>query len=231
MARVRWHEPMSAHTSWRAGGPADMFFLPRDVEDLAAFLRALPADGAGVLGRSRQQSAGARRRHSRRGDRHCRRLHPHRAPFAEPHLLPGERAVRAHRARLRALGPGAGGVLRRHSRNLWWRAGDECRRLRRRDLAARAAASKPSTAAASGARAQPQEFRSAIATSSRSSRAAQAAARGVVPVRGIAIRAAARGEPRNTVRSLTERRRRPSRSGAGAAARCSRIRPAIMPRA
>src|ERR1035441_8841398 len=43
MPRVRWHESMSAHTSWRAGGPADMLFLPRDIEDLAAFLRALPA--------------------------------------------------------------------------------------------------------------------------------------------------------------------------------------------
>jgi len=43
MTRVRWHEPMSLHTSWRAGGPADMFFLPRDIEDLAAFLRVLPA--------------------------------------------------------------------------------------------------------------------------------------------------------------------------------------------
>jgi len=42
--RVREHEPMSAHTSWRIGGPADVFFMPRDVEDLAAFLRALPAD-------------------------------------------------------------------------------------------------------------------------------------------------------------------------------------------
>jgi UDP-N-acetylmuramate dehydrogenase len=41
MPRMRWHEPMSAHTSWRVGGPADMFFTPRDVEDLAAFLRAL----------------------------------------------------------------------------------------------------------------------------------------------------------------------------------------------
>jgi UDP-N-acetylmuramate dehydrogenase len=44
MTRVRWHEPMSAHTSWRAGGPADMFFIPRDIEDLSAFLRALPAN-------------------------------------------------------------------------------------------------------------------------------------------------------------------------------------------
>jgi UDP-N-acetylmuramate dehydrogenase len=42
--RVRYDEPMSAHTSWHAGGPADVFFSPRDVEDLAAFLRALPAD-------------------------------------------------------------------------------------------------------------------------------------------------------------------------------------------
>jgi UDP-N-acetylmuramate dehydrogenase len=42
MTRVRWHEPMSSHTSWRVGGPADMFFLPRDIEDLSAFLRVLP---------------------------------------------------------------------------------------------------------------------------------------------------------------------------------------------
>jgi UDP-N-acetylmuramate dehydrogenase len=43
-SRVRLHEPMSAHTSWRVGGPADVFFTPRDVDDLAAFLRALPLD-------------------------------------------------------------------------------------------------------------------------------------------------------------------------------------------
>jgi UDP-N-acetylmuramate dehydrogenase len=42
--RIRFHEPMSAHTSWRAGGPADMFFVPRDLEDLASFLRVLSAD-------------------------------------------------------------------------------------------------------------------------------------------------------------------------------------------
>ena len=44
--RVRYDEPMSAHTSWRAGGPADVLFAPRDVADLSAFLRALPADVA-----------------------------------------------------------------------------------------------------------------------------------------------------------------------------------------
>jgi UDP-N-acetylmuramate dehydrogenase len=42
--RVRRDEPMSKHTSWRVGGPADVFFTPRDRDDLAAFLRALPAD-------------------------------------------------------------------------------------------------------------------------------------------------------------------------------------------
>jgi UDP-N-acetylmuramate dehydrogenase len=42
--RVRYDEPMSAHTSWHSGGPADVFFTPRDVEDLANFLRLLPDD-------------------------------------------------------------------------------------------------------------------------------------------------------------------------------------------
>jgi UDP-N-acetylmuramate dehydrogenase len=43
-ARVRYSEPMSAHTSWHAGGPAEAHFTPRDRDDLAAFLRALPAE-------------------------------------------------------------------------------------------------------------------------------------------------------------------------------------------
>jgi UDP-N-acetylmuramate dehydrogenase len=42
-ARVRYDEPMSAHTSWRAGGNAQVYFAPRDADELAAFLRALPA--------------------------------------------------------------------------------------------------------------------------------------------------------------------------------------------
>ena len=40
--RVRFDEPMSRHTSWHVGGPADTFFEPRDRADLAAFLQALP---------------------------------------------------------------------------------------------------------------------------------------------------------------------------------------------
>jgi UDP-N-acetylmuramate dehydrogenase len=42
--RVRRHEPLSRHTSWHAGGPAEVFFNPRDRADLAAFLRTLPED-------------------------------------------------------------------------------------------------------------------------------------------------------------------------------------------
>jgi len=42
--RLRHDEPMSRHTSWHVGGPADVFFTPREVEELAAFLRALPAE-------------------------------------------------------------------------------------------------------------------------------------------------------------------------------------------
>ncbi|HEX4647210.1 MAG TPA: UDP-N-acetylmuramate dehydrogenase [Steroidobacteraceae bacterium] len=40
-ARVRRNEPLSRHTSWHVGGPAELFFSPRDRSDLAAFLRAL----------------------------------------------------------------------------------------------------------------------------------------------------------------------------------------------
>jgi UDP-N-acetylmuramate dehydrogenase len=42
-ARVLHDEPMSRHTSWHVGGPADIWFTPRDREDLAGFLRNLPA--------------------------------------------------------------------------------------------------------------------------------------------------------------------------------------------
>ena len=42
--RVRRGEPLSRHTSWHVGGPAEVFFNPRDRADLAAFLRSLPQD-------------------------------------------------------------------------------------------------------------------------------------------------------------------------------------------
>jgi UDP-N-acetylmuramate dehydrogenase len=40
--RVRRDEPMSRHTSWHVGGPADVWFEPSDRADLVAFLRGLP---------------------------------------------------------------------------------------------------------------------------------------------------------------------------------------------
>jgi len=41
--RVLRDEPMSRHTSWRVGGPADRYFEPADIGDLALFLAGLPA--------------------------------------------------------------------------------------------------------------------------------------------------------------------------------------------
>ncbi|MEP6548034.1 MAG: UDP-N-acetylmuramate dehydrogenase [Gammaproteobacteria bacterium] len=43
-SRVLHDVPMAKHTSWHVGGPADIFFTPRDVMDLAAFIRQLPAE-------------------------------------------------------------------------------------------------------------------------------------------------------------------------------------------
>jgi UDP-N-acetylmuramate dehydrogenase len=42
--RVKRNEPMSRHTSWHVGGPAELFFNPRDRTDLATFLKSLPDD-------------------------------------------------------------------------------------------------------------------------------------------------------------------------------------------
>jgi UDP-N-acetylmuramate dehydrogenase len=43
-ARVLHDVPMAKHTSWHAGGPADLFFAPRDIMDLASFIRQLPLE-------------------------------------------------------------------------------------------------------------------------------------------------------------------------------------------
>ncbi len=41
---IRFDEPMNRHTSWRAGGLAEMFFVPASIEDLSCFLAELDAD-------------------------------------------------------------------------------------------------------------------------------------------------------------------------------------------
>lgn len=41
---LRRGEPLSKHTSWRVGGPADNFYEPAGVEDLSTFLKTLPVN-------------------------------------------------------------------------------------------------------------------------------------------------------------------------------------------
>lgn len=41
---IRMNEPMSKHTSWRAGGAATRFYKPADIDDLAVFVQGLPDD-------------------------------------------------------------------------------------------------------------------------------------------------------------------------------------------
>ena len=41
---LRPNELMSRHTTWRGGGPAELFFVPASVEDLQGFLRELDED-------------------------------------------------------------------------------------------------------------------------------------------------------------------------------------------
>ena len=53
----RLNEPMHKHTSWRAGGPADRAYWPRDLNDLARFVRTIPKDEpVYVVGLSRIRS-------------------------------------------------------------------------------------------------------------------------------------------------------------------------------
>lgn len=41
LGELRENEPMSRHTSWRVGGPADLFFIPASIEALSQFLAEL----------------------------------------------------------------------------------------------------------------------------------------------------------------------------------------------
>jgi len=45
-SELRLNEPMAKHVSWRAGGCAARAYVPADLKDLAAFLKALPQDEA-----------------------------------------------------------------------------------------------------------------------------------------------------------------------------------------
>ena len=39
---MKYDEPMSKHTSWRVGGPAEKFYTPADLDDLSCLLSSLP---------------------------------------------------------------------------------------------------------------------------------------------------------------------------------------------
>jgi UDP-N-acetylenolpyruvoylglucosamine reductase len=43
---LRRNEPLARHTTWRAGGPADLFFRPRSLDSLRRFLAELPSGTA-----------------------------------------------------------------------------------------------------------------------------------------------------------------------------------------
>ena len=43
---MSYDEPMAKHTSWRVGGPADIYFRPDTVDELITFLAELPPDTA-----------------------------------------------------------------------------------------------------------------------------------------------------------------------------------------
>lgn len=43
-SKIMHNEPMSKHTTWRVGGPADVYYSPRCRDELLDFLRSLDAD-------------------------------------------------------------------------------------------------------------------------------------------------------------------------------------------
>jgi UDP-N-acetylmuramate dehydrogenase len=46
--KLLFDEPMSKHTSWRLGGPADCYYVPADLADLQAYLAAVD-EGSDIL--------------------------------------------------------------------------------------------------------------------------------------------------------------------------------------
>ncbi len=51
-SRVLHEEPMSKHTSWRVGGPAELYFKPTSVAQLQDFLAAPAGECSAALGRA-----------------------------------------------------------------------------------------------------------------------------------------------------------------------------------
>ena len=221
-SRVRLGEPLSRHTSWHVGGPADVFFAPRDRADLIDFLQAAAAGCAAAVAGPRQQPAGARWRCARRRHLHARCADRAGAARRTRRLCRSRRALREAGAPVRALGPGSGGVLHRHSRHGGRCAGHERRRLRRRDLAARCERVETVDRQGGGARAQRRRVRtSATGMSSRPPTTS-----GSWPP----ISCSMPVHPRQARARCWNGAGRRSPSASGAAARCSPILRATTPR-
>ena len=220
--RVLHDVPMSKHTSWHVGGPADLFFTPRDVMDLAAFMRQLPPDvpllwvglGSNLLVRDGGVRGAVISTHGALGA--LERL------SATPIHAEAGRAVRAHRAAMREVGLGAGGILCRHSGDPRRRAGHECRRLGRRDLAA-CGRGRGARSPRHAPHAHPRRLRDRLPPRTGPANEWFIAAR-------LRVRAQARRQYRRHPRTAGEAQGERSPSASGAAVRCSPIRRAIMRR-
>ena len=224
-ARVRRDEPMSQHTSWHVGGPADVFFTPRDRADLAAFLRAAARGHAAPVGGPGQQPAGARRRHPRRGHLHARSASRASSAAAPTRVyceagVPCARVTRqcaswglGHAEFFAGIPGTMGGAL---AMNAGAFGGETWSYVRAVDVMARDGSCR--TRAASEYQVGYRHVR-------------RARQRRVVPGRGTGIQRRRSGGRRRSAARWRSAASSRSRSASGAAARCSPIRPAITPRA
>ncbi len=131
----------------------------RDVEDLSAFLRALPSAvpvtwvglGSNLLVRDGGIRGAVISVHGILSDARAHRV--------RPRARRGGRRLRAAWPAMRQVAARPGGILRRHSGHRRRGARDECRGVGRRDLAARGRRLKRSTARANAISARLSEYR------------------------------------------------------------------------
>ena len=106
-ARVLRDVPMSKHTSWHAGGPADLFFTPRDARtwrrSCASCRAEVPLLWVGLGSNLLVRDGGIRGA----VDIDPRRARRARALSVHADHARGRRALRAHRAAMREVGPRA----------------------------------------------------------------------------------------------------------------------------
>ena len=227
--RARRDEPLSRHTSWHVGRPGRSVLQaarPRGSGGVPAqrCRRRCRCTGSGSAAicwcATAASAASSSATHGT--------LDAPRAPRTRRRCTRrGRRRLRAHRAPVHQVGPGSGGVFRRHSRHARRRAGDERRRLRRGDLARTCSSVETiDRTRPARARARRREYRVSYR---------QVAGAGAAEEWFMSAELSFEQRPQRAcgraARSCSSGARRRSRSGSGAAARCSRTRPGITPRA